>query len=261
MDAIQRLLSSDVPGEAIHWIMPRQSYVLNRAFQEKGGPGLKLMYLKLSECATEQEALQALEEISCLVRVDTSREATCFRFAVLSDAELEEMRKVQDIIMLGHVQQVTADSIVMQKGTIQMVAGALLVDCTANGNGTGSASIASEPIWSDTSITLQTCVPSEPWAAYPNFVNTQAWAETHLDTDERKNRLCIPLPGDSTPKSFLAFLYINGMFCSQWKTAGIYEGWHRSTVQRGFSCFPDDDSEAVSAHAKAMRQLAKIIKK
>ena len=68
-------------------------------------------------------------------RLDQTCDPQVCRGATISTAELSMLHTVQNVVHLGRVTAVRAASLELEKGTLPLAPGTLLVDCTANGVG------------------------------------------------------------------------------------------------------------------------------
>jgi hypothetical protein len=206
MDAIVWLLGAGAAPEKISWVMPRDSWLLNRL---KTQPGLEFFEETLGGQADQMEAFASatdvddlflrLEAYGIMLRIDPSVKPTMFHYATMSTGEVEQLARVKNVIRKGRVSEVTADGIVCTQGTASFPANTLYVDCTA------SAVELREPVpvFQDGLITPQMIRIPQP--AFSSALS--AYVECNYETDAQKNALCgaIPLPNLLTdfPRSAL----------------------------------------------------------
>jgi hypothetical protein len=142
-----------------------------------------------------------LEVMGEVRRIDRTVEPTAYHCAILSDGELEQLRKINDVVRLGHVTAIDTSEIRLEQGTIPTSPTTLHVDCSASG-------IPKRPtttVFVHDRITLQlvrTCQPTFS-AAFIGFVEA-----TFTDENE-KNRICTPIPAPNVPRDWLAMLRID----------------------------------------------------
>lgn len=189
MDACLWLLQSGVPPEAVRWIRPREAWLLNRAFYQCGelvGNVLEGVARQL-EAATGASSLDdlfaQLEDSEQLLRIDNRCTPTMYKAPTVSVAELEQLRRIEDVVRLGHVRRIERDRIVLDQGSLASRPGHLHVHCAAPGLNRAPAI----PIFAER-ITLQAVRPGLiPFnSALIGFVEA-----TREDRCE-KNRLCPP---------------------------------------------------------------------
>ncbi len=202
MDACIWLLENGADPASIRWIMPRDSWVLNRAnFQ----PGDEFFARFAKSIANQAEAaaladsvddlfarLEAYDEVR---RIDPDVTPEAYHCAILSDAELTQLRRIDGIIRLGRVSTIGADEITLEGGVIPTGPTTLHIDCSAAGIPTHP----STPVFDGDRITLQwvrTCQPAFS-AALIGFV------ESTFTDDEVKNRICTPVVPPTVPLDWL----------------------------------------------------------
>jgi hypothetical protein len=123
-----------------------------------------------------------------------------YHCAILSDGELEQLRRIDGVVRLGRVTAVDADEIRLEQGTIPTGSATLHVDCSAAGIPTHP----STPIFDGDRITLQwvrTCQPAFS-AAFIGFV------ESTFGDEVEKNRICAPIVPAAVPSDWLRMLRV-----------------------------------------------------
>ena len=113
MDACLWLLRHGVAAERLTWIKPRDAWVLDRAAIQPGSQFAKRVLRDFSnqlaavhEAESLPDLFDRLESKGCLLRIDTSVDPTMYRCAILSQAELTELRRIEDVVRMGHVHTV-----------------------------------------------------------------------------------------------------------------------------------------------------------
>jgi hypothetical protein len=198
IDTCLWLLENDVPPDAIRWIKPREAWLLNRAFAQGGDlvdtlfEGLSLQVEAAAQASSIDDLFERLNASEQLLRVYEDVTPTVYRGATISHGELEQLRRIRDVVRLGHVRRIERDAIVLDAGTIPAGPHDLHVHCAAHGLNPAPA----VPIFAADRITLQPVrtglIPFN--AALVGFVEA-----THRDL-AAQNRLCPPnrLPADRT---------------------------------------------------------------
>jgi len=192
MDACTWLLDNGVAPNVIRWIRPRDAWLLDRKFQQPLElvasliEGVSLNLEAAAHARDVDDLFRRLEACGQLIRIDPEVEPTMYRCATVSQAELESLRSIQNVVRQGRVRHVGSDQIVLDEGSIATDHGQVHVDCTA----AGLRVAPPRPIFEPDRITLQqvrTCQPTFN-AALVAFVE----ASNRDDVD--KNRLCPPNP-------------------------------------------------------------------
>lgn len=192
MDSCIWLLDNGTPPERIRWIMPRDSWLLDRRSYQPGEEyfasvckGLADQVEAVAVAETVDEVLLGLETRGFLVRLDPSVVPQAYHCAVISPGELEQLRSITDVVRLGRVSRLTPDEIVLEHGTVESTGDPLYVDCSSQ----GIPRRPSTPVFDGDRITPQwvrTCQPTFS-AAFVGHV------EATYDDDAVKNELCSPI--------------------------------------------------------------------
>lgn len=160
VDSVLWLLSHGVSPARVQWVMPRDHWYYSF---EAVDPNHYLQGIQDFLCAAAksnsvQECERALERGSVLCRATAEQppEATVFAFkgARLTRAEQQQCWKVTDIVRMGRVKAVRQDSIELEKGTVDLVPGAVVIDCTSTWSQESKAKEFT-PIFEEGRITLQ----------------------------------------------------------------------------------------------------------
>jgi len=204
IDACLWLLRNDVAPEHIIWIMPRDAWMNDRAniqfggeFYERSLRGRTLFFEAAARSETLEDLFLGLEDCGQLLRLDKDVWPTMYRCATVTNAELEQLRRVENIVRLGRVSHLKEDAIVLADGTIPTDANSLHIDCTADGLPPRPA----KPIFEGEAIILQTVRPCQQTfsAALIGHV------EVAFDDDETKNQLCQVVPNPDSHIDWLSF--------------------------------------------------------
>lgn len=138
MDSCLWLIQNGVPQSRVRWIMPRDAWFLNRAnlqpgvdyFERTIGSAID-QFEAITEATSISDLFARLEERNLLMRIDKAVEPTTYRCAVVSPAELAELRRIKDIVRLGRVRAIEPIRIEMAQGSLPADPDTLYVDCTA----------------------------------------------------------------------------------------------------------------------------------
>lgn len=269
MDSVSWLLSHGVPAEAVQWVMPRDSWLINRITTQPGmdffGPtmGGQADQLQAMAVATSTSDLFArLEACGALLRIHREREPTMFHLATVTPAEVEVLRRVQQVVRLGRVLSIHGQEMVLQQGRVPVLPGTLFVDCTAS----AVEPRPLMPIFQDNKIVLQICrLPQPAFSAA-----LCAYVEAHYEGDKTKNRLCGTVPFPHRLADYPRAMFANLWNQAQWGQDKVLRQWIRASRLDGFgkllaAVAPDDtDKQAILARLKqhgmaAMANLPKLI--
>ncbi|KAL1801720.1 hypothetical protein ACET3X_002062 [Alternaria dauci] len=190
-DACVWLLSQNIDPKKISWIMPRDSWFIERGTlqptQTTPNPEqmLKDKADALMGATTSQEYFLRMESYGFMHRIDKNVTPTRMKAAIISKPELETIQRVKNIIRKGRVTRIDADKVTLAQGTYTPAPDTLYIDCSA----TGYPDIPPVPIWNGRQITIQVVKLVQPTfgAALIGHI------EATYDSDEKKNDICKPL--------------------------------------------------------------------
>ena len=265
MDVCQWLLERDVAPERICWIVPRDSWLLDRAHFEPRDHFWKrrmdafVTQMELIQSATSiPELFQSLTDRGQLLRIDERVTPTRYRCATVSQAELVQLRRIRDVVRLGHVRSIEPTRIVLDQGEVPTNLDTLHIDCTAS----GIRSQPAVPVFNDNTITLQSVRTCQQCFSAALIVHVDL---TYRD-DEMKNALCKPIPLPNVDRDWLKMLLANLANQFLWATTPEVRGWiarSRLDLNRRATPFSAEESAvlqrfrdaAAKVPAKAMALL------
>ena len=137
MDACLWLLRHGVAPQRLTWIKPRDSWILDRAAIQPGRSspsGCCATSPTSSRRCTRPNRFRICStgwrpRAACCVSTP-SVDPTMYRCAILSQAELEALRRIDDVVRMGHVQSIEPGRITLDGGTRDIDGSALYIDCT-----------------------------------------------------------------------------------------------------------------------------------
>jgi hypothetical protein len=190
-DACVWLLERGVPPDAIRWIRPREAWWLNRKFQQPNTllpdlyRGVAIQLEAIAQAASMEEVFARLEAEGVFLRIDPRLTPTMFHGAIVSEAELALLRRIDDVVHLGRLQRIDRTEIVLDQGRVPTDGRTVHVHCAA----AGLARPPLRPIFAPGRVTIQPIFYG--FACY-QFA-TLGVVEATVDGDEEKNRLCPPI--------------------------------------------------------------------
>ena len=191
LDACVWLLEQGVDPAAIQWVRPREAWWANRRFSQPHAllpdfyRGAAIRFETAALATSTQDLFARLEAEGVFLRIDPGALPTTYRGAVISEAELRLLRRIEDVVRLGHVRSVERDRIILDQGRVPTSAATLHVHCAA----AGLARPALRPIFEPGLVTVQPFLLN--WACY-QFAMLGV-VEATVGSDEEKNRLCPPI--------------------------------------------------------------------
>ena len=240
MDACLFLLAHGVAPDSIAWIVPRDSWILDRANIQPGGGfaerALRGLAEQMQAIADAQDIDDLFERVNAtgqLLRLDPDVRPTMYRCATVTQAELEQLRRIDDVVRLGHVERIEPDTIVLEGGSVPTSTKTLHVHCAADGLTRRPAL----PVFDGNAITLQalrTC--QQVFSAA-----LTAHVEATVDDEAEKNRICTPVPHPDTDIDFLRTTLANTTNQVQWMMNEELAAWLGNSRLDGFTPPPGED--------------------
>ena len=157
MDAVCWLLDQGTPAHDITWIRPRDSWILNRSYFQPGDgvlttfEGVVLHLEAVAECDSIEQVFERLEDRQVMLRIDRSIQPSMLKGATASVGELDELRRIENVIRLGHVERIDMDTITLEHGSIPTSPDHLHIHCAS----AGLSDNPPKPIFADDTILLQ----------------------------------------------------------------------------------------------------------
>jgi hypothetical protein len=189
-DACIWLLARGVDPDAICWVRPRDPWMTNRAVIQPNPVvflGMAADMMQAAEVATSLEDLfLRLEDAGIMLRIDRTVMPTMAKAPTLAMWELEQLRTLENVVRLGHLEGVDRGKLTFADGSVAVADDALVVHCAAD----GLKYPPLVPVWQPEAITLQ---PIR--AGFPCFgAALVGYVEATREDDEEKNRLSPPSP-------------------------------------------------------------------
>jgi hypothetical protein len=243
MDACLWLLRHGVPAARLRWIMPRDSWLMNRANVQPGPAfinrfqeAMTARFWGIGQATSLDDLFNRLEEANILLRLDPRVRPSMYHCAIVSLPELEQLRSIEDVVRLGRVERVEWDRLVLQHGIVSADQSSLHVDCTTP----GLPRPPSVPVFDGDRITLQSVRGCQQVFSSALI----AHVEGSYGDDESRNALCEPVPHPDSPIDWLRITMSDNRAQLRWLHDPALTEWLESArlnVVRGlFPKFPDD---------------------
>jgi len=200
MDAVIWLLQQGVEPSAVRWIMPRDSWLVDRAHVQPAPDFFMACFGAVAaqlqavvEASSMADLYRRLEAAGQLVRIDPKVEPTKYYCATVSQAELAQLRRITQVVRMGRVQRIERDRIVLEQGEIPTTPGTVHVDCSATAIDPG---VGAEPVFQGSRIVLQMVRACQPVFSAALIAHVEAVYPAPED-EARRNGLCtvVPMPG------------------------------------------------------------------
>jgi len=244
MDTALWLLGQGIDPDTITWIRPRDSWLLNRAnvqptaaFAQRSLAAMTAELEAARDASSLTDLFHRLEAAQVLQRIDTVVQPTMYRCAIVSDAELNQLRRIKNVVRLGHVQSIEADRIVLERGEVATSPDHVHVHCSTAGLPRGPAQAVFQP---------SRIVPQYVRRCSPTFSAAFiAHLEATIDDDEEKNALCEPVPVPDEPLDWLRMHLHSARNQKRWAQRQALQGWlRRSRLEAYASLFAQAAEQA-----------------
>lgn len=235
IDACLWLLENQVNPNKITWIISRDSWFTDRQNTQPTSEHLKYF---LNDRACQLEALENAETISelyellekegVLLRLDKNVMPKMYHGATVSQIELEQLRRIKNVVRLGRVKQIEKGSIQLEQGNITLNPDAVHVDCSANALNHAEM----KPVFNKNTITIQSVRKGQLVFSAAFIAHIEA---TFPNDDFDKNDICkeIPMPDKATDWIKVnALSYLNQ---NKWSKNKELTSWLYNNRLDGFS--------------------------
>ncbi|MEM7018143.1 MAG: NAD(P)/FAD-dependent oxidoreductase, partial [Pseudomonadota bacterium] len=257
MDASLWLLANQVDPDMITWIMPRDSWLLDRAIIQPGSEFLDSTLggiAKQMQAVAESESMDEMFDAVCaagqLLQFDKNVRPTMYRCATVTKAELEQLRRIKNIVRKGRVKRIGQTEIVLDQGRIPTSTDVLHVDCSADGLERRPVA----PIFDGDKMTLQT-VRTCQQVFSAAFI---AHVEAAYDDEAHKNQLCTVVPHPNTDLDWMRTTLSNAANGAIWAQDPNLQAWLKNARLDGFSQVGNSDEMSPEAQEKQKEAAAAL---
>jgi hypothetical protein len=164
-----------------------------------------------------EEMLLQLEEAGVLLRVVRDVTPTAYRCATITPAEIEQVRRITNVVRLGRVNRIEPDRIVLERGEIATGPDALHIDCTAKAVNPKPV----KPVFEGDLITLQFIRMCQPTFCSA-FI---ALVEAHFEDEAKKNQLCAVVQSPERAEAWLSMSLQSAINSFAWMQEPVLVQW------------------------------------
>ncbi len=198
IDAVLFLLSNQVDPESITWVVPNDAWMLDRdriqpgsfaKFSPLGQPELIINAQNLNQLFSNIEASDGL------FRLDKDVWPTKYRCATVDRNELEQLRRVKNVIRMGRVISLETHEMILSEGRVPTQAEKLYIDCTAD----GLAKREVRPVFSGNRITLQSLIMCQQVCS----ASIIGYIEANYQDEKRMNEMAQVVPHPEFSRDYL----------------------------------------------------------
>jgi hypothetical protein len=256
-DACLFLLENGVDPDRICWIKPRDSWLWDRAciqsndlFETSIRP-FNLGHVKaIAESESVDDLFARVNAEGLMLRIDDNVKPSMFRCATVTQSEIEELRRIKNVVRMGRVQRIETAQVILDNGSFEYGSHTLFVDCTAD----GLARRPAEPVFADNKITLQsvrTC--QQVFSAA--FIAHMEVAERD---ETRKNLLCTPVPHPDTDMDYLRNMLADLVNGAMWNEDASLQAWMKTARLDAYSYSAAGSPESDTAFLQSMEEYGMV---
>jgi len=234
IDACLWLLHHGVNPDQITWIRPRDAWMIDRKntqptmafFENTIGSQASLME-SLALADDRDDAFDRLEASGYFLRLDPEVRPRMFHAATISQAEIEALRQIRNVVRLGRVKRISSDLIELDEGSIATSLETVHVDCSAS----AITNMETTPIFDGPVITPQMVRSYQPIFS----AALVAHVEATYQGDAQKNALCGVVPVPNSDQDFFRFTAASMMNQYTWGRDKALRAWLLEDRLDGFS--------------------------
>ena len=171
-----------------------------------------------------------LEATGQLLRLDPNIQPSMLHGAVVSRAELDELRQIKNIVRLGRIQRIEKDCIVLAQGAVPSDPGRLYVDCSAS----AAERRPIVPIFKGNKITPQMVRSLQPTFSGAFIAHIEAVYQGKLSEAEM-NELCSVIPMPDQPFHWLTMMAVGMTNQRRWSKNPELRNWIAQSRLDAFS--------------------------
>ncbi|MGB1879084.1 MAG: NAD(P)/FAD-dependent oxidoreductase [Gammaproteobacteria bacterium] len=255
MDACLFLLTNGVAPERITWIMPADAWMFDRFCVNPGrrfSDPITQYAIGILQCALAaadyEDFFAHLVQRELIMQLDPAVQPTRWRCATFTPLELEQLRRIRNVVRLGYLESAGTDRMQLQHGKVPTPPGAVFIDCAAD----GLPRVPPVPVFDGDRITLQTVRMCQQ--VYSGGFIGNVEANVHAD-EARKNALTEPVPLPYTDVDYLRCALQNSRNMLVWLTEPAVVSWINASRIDLFSPLLDFDDPETAGNIRAMGDL------
>ena len=257
VDACLWLMANGVDPKDISWIMPRDSWFLERGglqpgpeFAEKAAATVAGNRRAVMSALSFEDLFLRLENLGQLIRLDKNVWPTMYRCATISTAELEQIKRIETIIRQGRVVSINTNKVALEQGSYDPIQDTLYVDCTAD----ALAKLEPVPVFNGKHIVLQPIRHCQQVFSAA-FI---AHIEASYEDEKAKNALCRVIPHPNKTIDYLVTSFQSQQNALRWEREPKTAQWLKQARLDWFGKFlpsPPEDPVELAEYSNEIRVL------
>ena len=226
IDSVVWLLANGARPESITWVLPRDPWLINRAYVQPGddffeqGIGALAIQNEVAASATSiRDFCEKMAANRIWLRLDDSVWPTMMHGATVNLAELEQLRRVGRFVRKQRVRRLESGRMILDDATIDAHADELYVDCTARAL---AANVHDRrPVFSPGLIRLQMIRQYQPTFSAALIGHIEA---AYAD-EAQKESLAQVAPMTDTVEDWIAMMVVSMKNQSNWSSDKELFNW------------------------------------
>ena len=237
VDSCLFLLENGAKPDDIKWIVPRDPWMMLRENAQPLPEYFERVFTTqadymqaMAEADNIEDMFTRLEACGYVARLDENIRPQMFHAATISEAELEKIREIKNIIRLGHVTAIEQNRILLTEGEVATSPAHLHIDCSA-----GIARLAKD--WVAPKVFEGNVIRPVTVRSYmPVFSGSLiAYLDVHYGDEDEKNRLAQPVAIPNTLEDFVTMTLGAMMNQYNWSQDKTLRSWIRENRLDGFT--------------------------
>lgn len=234
IDALLWLLDQGADPDQLTWIISRDGWMHDRAATQprpeffKTTMGVQAAAFEaMAQATSRDDMFERLEKCGYFVRLDPEVQPQMFHAPTVSRAELEELRKIKNVVRMGRVSHIGLTEITLDEGTISTSPDHVHLDCSASAVENRNTTA----VFKNGRITLQTVRAYQPTFSASLIAHLEVLGGT--DAEKNSKAGVVPLPDGLD--DFVRMQAANMMNQAIWSQDKTLQRWIRNNRLDGFS--------------------------
>lgn len=234
IDALLWLLEQGADPDQLTWIISRDGWMHDRAATQtrpeffKQTMGVQAAAFEaMAQSTSRDDMFDRLEACGYFVRLDSTQRPQMFHAPTVSQAELDALRTIKNVVRLGRVSHIGETEITLDHGTMPTSPGHVHIDCSASAVENRNTTSVFKP----GRITLQTVRAYQPTFSASFIAHIEASDRTLAD----KNAVTGVVPLPDGLDDFVRMQAANMMNQAIWSQDKDLQRWIRANRLDGFS--------------------------
>ena len=236
IDALLWLLEMGVHPDKIQWIVSRDAWLLDRENTQPSSEfftstmgAQAAQFESIANATSVEDMFDRLEASGYFVRIDKKTRPQMFHGATISQAELTALKRIKNVVRLGHVTKIEPALITLTRGTLPTTPGTVHIDCSASAL---KADLKPRRVFNGDLITPQMVRSYQPIFSASLIAHIEA---SFPDDDDAKNDLCGVVPLPNADIDYMKMTAANMMNQYKWSQNSEIRDWMLGNRLDGFS--------------------------